>query len=127
MRNRFAASMMVALATTMVIGMRLMAQDRFTLESPNGIAFSQLRGYDSWTVLAVSHPDNAGGCGTSKAWCIKAIVGNPVMVNAYNEDFPANGKPVPVQQARKSGHFAPWEQPQLFSEEMRAGFRSLRK
>jgi pimeloyl-ACP methyl ester carboxylesterase len=26
----------------------------------------------------------------------------------------------------KSGHFAAWEQPQLFSEEVRAGFRSLR-
>ena len=24
------------------------------------------------------------------------------------------------------GHFAAWEQPQLFSEEVRAGFRSLR-
>jgi pimeloyl-ACP methyl ester carboxylesterase len=27
----------------------------------------------------------------------------------------------------KGGHFAAWEQPQLFSEEMRASFRSLRK
>ena len=26
----------------------------------------------------------------------------------------------------KGGHFAAWEQPQLFSEEMRAAFRSLR-
>jgi len=26
----------------------------------------------------------------------------------------------------KGGHFAAWEQPQLFSEEVRAGFRSLR-
>jgi pimeloyl-ACP methyl ester carboxylesterase len=26
----------------------------------------------------------------------------------------------------KGGHFAAWEQPQLFSEELRAGFRSLR-
>jgi hypothetical protein len=26
----------------------------------------------------------------------------------------------------KGGHFAAWEQPQLFSEEARAGFRSLR-
>ena len=26
----------------------------------------------------------------------------------------------------KGGHFAAWEQPQLFSEEMRASFRSLR-
>jgi len=27
----------------------------------------------------------------------------------------------------KGGHFAAWEQPQIFSEELRAGFRSLRK
>jgi pimeloyl-ACP methyl ester carboxylesterase len=27
----------------------------------------------------------------------------------------------------KGGHFAAWEQPQLFSEEVRAGFRSLRQ
>jgi len=27
----------------------------------------------------------------------------------------------------KGGHFAAWEQPQLFSEEVRAGFRSVRK
>jgi pimeloyl-ACP methyl ester carboxylesterase len=26
----------------------------------------------------------------------------------------------------KGGHFAAWEQPQLFSEEVRAGLRSLR-
>jgi len=26
----------------------------------------------------------------------------------------------------KGGHFAAWEQPQLFSEDVRAGFRSLR-
>jgi pimeloyl-ACP methyl ester carboxylesterase len=29
-------------------------------------------------------------------------------------------------QVTKGGHFAAWEQPQLFSEEVRAGFRSLR-
>jgi pimeloyl-ACP methyl ester carboxylesterase len=27
----------------------------------------------------------------------------------------------------KGGHFAAWEQPQLFSEELRAGFRPLRQ
>ena len=30
-------------------------------------------------------------------------------------------------QLDKGGHFAAWEQPKLFSEEVRAGFRSLRK
>jgi pimeloyl-ACP methyl ester carboxylesterase len=29
-------------------------------------------------------------------------------------------------QAGQGGHFAAWEQPQLFTEELRAGFRPLR-
>jgi hypothetical protein len=29
-------------------------------------------------------------------------------------------------EADRGGHFAAWEEPQLFAEEMRAGFRSLR-
>src|SRR5262249_8872029 len=84
-------------ASVLAVGVVLAAQslDRFTLKAPNGIAFSEFRGYYSWTVLAVSHPDDAGGCGTSKTGCIKAIVANPVMVKAYGDGFPANGKPVP--------------------------------
>jgi pimeloyl-ACP methyl ester carboxylesterase len=31
-----------------------------------------------------------------------------------------------TNKVEKGGHFAVWEQPQLFSEEIRAGFRSLR-
>ena len=30
-------------------------------------------------------------------------------------------------QADKGGHFAAWEQPELFSTELRAAFRSLRQ
>ena len=30
-------------------------------------------------------------------------------------------------QVDKGGHFAAWEQPQIFSEEMRAAFRPLRR
>jgi len=29
-------------------------------------------------------------------------------------------------EARKGGHFAAWEEPELFSEEIRAAFKSLR-
>jgi hypothetical protein len=29
-------------------------------------------------------------------------------------------------EAERGGHFAAWEEPQLFSEEIRAAFRSLR-
>jgi hypothetical protein len=30
-------------------------------------------------------------------------------------------------EAERGGHFAAWEQPQLFSEEVRAGLRPLRR
>jgi len=36
-------------------------------------------------------------------------------------------KLIHYNQLDKGGHFAAWEQPQLLSEEIRAGFRSLRK
>ena len=36
-------------------------------------------------------------------------------------------KLIHYNKVEKGGHFAAWEQPELFSEEVRAGFRSLRK
>ena len=36
-------------------------------------------------------------------------------------------KLIHYNKVEKGGHFAAWEQPQLFSEELRAGFRPLRK
>jgi len=32
----------------------------------------------------------------------------------------------PLHKVEKGGHFAAWEEPQTFSEEVRAGFRTLR-
>ena len=34
--------------------------------------------------------------------------------------------PIYFNEADKGGHFAAWEQPQLFAEELRAAFTSLR-
>jgi hypothetical protein len=36
-------------------------------------------------------------------------------------------KLIHYNRVEKGGHFAAWERPQLFSEEVRAGFRSLRQ
>jgi len=43
------------------------SQNRFTLKSANGIAFSEFRGYDAWQLIATSQPDNAGGCGSPRS------------------------------------------------------------
>ena len=79
-----------------VAGITLAAQDRFALKTPNGIAFSEFKDYEAWQVIAPALPDDAGGCGLSPApGCIKAIVGNPVMIEAYKAGIPANGRSVP--------------------------------
>jgi hypothetical protein len=83
-------------ASALIAGMLFAAEDRFTVRSPNGIAFSEFKGYEAWQLIAPSQPDNAGGCGSSPApGCIKAILGNPAMIKAYDDGFPANGKSVP--------------------------------
>ena len=61
------------------------AQDRYALKIPNGLAFSEFRGYESWPVISLSH--NGGK--------LAAILGNPVMIDAYKAGIPGNGKPFP--------------------------------
>jgi hypothetical protein len=59
----------------------------------------------------------------------------PVAVSVFPDELypaprswaePAFPKLIHYNKLGKGGHFAAWEQPQLFSEEIRAGFRPLR-
>jgi hypothetical protein len=96
MKRQHIASMVIVSASILVVGIALAAQDRYTLKSPSGIAYSEFKGYETWQAIAPAHTSDAGGCGSSPApGCIKLIVGNPTMINAYKNGFPANGKPVP--------------------------------
>jgi hypothetical protein len=61
------------------------AQDKYTLEVPNGLAFSEFRGYESWQVVSISQD---GGL-------MAAILANPVMIDAYRAGAPGDGKPFP--------------------------------
>jgi hypothetical protein len=61
------------------------AQDRYTVQVPNGLAFSEFRGYEDWQVVAVSQSGNL----------IEVIVGNPAMIGAYKAGIPGNGRPFP--------------------------------
>jgi len=60
-------------------------QDKYALKVPNGLAFSEFKGYESWPVIAISHNGNK----------LAAILGNPVMIDAYKAGIPGNGKPFP--------------------------------
>ena len=96
MQRQYIASIVIASASIFVVGVSLAAQDRYTLKSPNGISYSEFKGYETWQAIAPSQPADAGGCGSSPPpGCIKVITGNPTMIKAYQSGIPANGKPVP--------------------------------
>lgn len=66
-------------------GTAFSAQDRYALKVPDGIAFSEVRGYEKWQVVAVSQSGPL----------IEVIVANPLMIDAYQAGVPDNGKPFP--------------------------------
>ena len=42
-------------------GMALAAQDKYTVQVPDGLALSECRGYEDWPAVAVSQPDSSMG------------------------------------------------------------------
>ena len=92
MKHPHITKLIVLSATVFVVtlvGAAQQAPDRFSLKTANGIAFSEFRDYEAWQMIATSQPDDAGGCGTSKVGCTKAILGNATMVKAYRDGIPA--------------------------------------
>jgi hypothetical protein len=78
----------IALVATLLGGRPSSAQDKqdkYTVKVPNGLAFSEFRGYESWQVIAISHDGNV----------MAAILGNPAIIKAYMSGVPGNGKPFP--------------------------------
>jgi hypothetical protein len=89
MKTKRISSNLIALAfLTVSVSLALAAQqDRYTLKVPNGLAFSDFRGYEDWQVVAPSHTDAAN--------VMRVILANPTMTKAYRAGIPANGKPFP--------------------------------
>jgi hypothetical protein len=81
---------MIALALA-VLGHRASSaqekQDKYTLKVPGGLAFSEFKGYEDWQAVGPSHTDAAN--------VVRLILANPVMIDAYKEGVPDNGKPFP--------------------------------
>jgi hypothetical protein len=75
------------LTVSAALALAAQTQDRYTLKVPNGLAFSEFRGYEDWQAVAPSHTDAAN--------VMRLILANPVMMKAYREGIPANGKPFP--------------------------------
>jgi hypothetical protein len=59
--------------------------DKYSLKSPSGIAFSDFRGYEDWSVVSSARTDEI----------LKVIVANPKMINAFKAGVPVNGQTFP--------------------------------
>jgi len=78
-----AATLMLALAV--VCGVAVSGQDKYSLRLPDGLAFSDFRGYEDWQLISTSKTDDR----------MKVILGNPTIIAAYKSGIPGNGKPFP--------------------------------
>jgi len=79
-RLEIAAALCVAASSVAVY-----AADKYSLSSPDGIAFADFRGYEDWAVVSSARTDEV----------LKVIVANPIMIEAYKAGVPGNGQPFP--------------------------------
>jgi len=75
----------VAGALAVAGGLAYAAQDRESLKVPDGLAFSEFKGYQDWGDVAVSETDKQ----------IKVIAANPTMLAAFRKGLPAKGQTFP--------------------------------
>jgi len=90
-------------------------EDKYSLKSPSGIAFSDFRGYEDWSVVSSARTDEI----------LKVIVANPAMIKAYKAGVPAHDQTFPegsmivkLQWKLKKSTEAPFvvEVPDVFSQ-----------
>jgi hypothetical protein len=80
----------IAVAVIAVLGATVVyaldhTQDKYSLKTTSGIAFSDFRGYEDWAVVSSARTDAV----------LKVIVGNQTMINAYKAGVPGDGQPFP--------------------------------
>ena len=86
MKSKNIWGIVISVALLAVLGgMAISAQDKYAVQVPNGLAFSDFRGYEDWAVVSVAQTEEV----------LKVIVANPVMIDAYRSGIPGNGKPFP--------------------------------
>jgi hypothetical protein len=82
------AVLIIGIVLSGLVGIGLAAQqNKDTVKVPNGLALSEFKGYEDW--------QSVGPSLTDAQKVIRLILANPVMIKAYREGVPGNGKPFP--------------------------------
>jgi len=105
----------VGVVFVVLLAVAVYAENKYTLVSPSGIAFSDFKGYEDWSFVSSAHTDER----------LKVIVANPLMINAYKSGVPGNGQSFPegskivkLQWKEKKSTEAPFvvDVPDVFAE-----------
>jgi hypothetical protein len=91
------AVVIIAVSLAVSGSMARAAQDKYTVKVPNGLAFSEFRGYERWETVSVSQSEKL----------IAVILANPETINAYQSGIPGNGKPFPDGSKMAKIHWSP--------------------
>jgi hypothetical protein len=92
--------LMIATVTALLSALgssAMSAQDKYALKVPGGLAFSEFKGYEGWHLVSISQDGPL----------MAAILGNPVMIDAYKAGLPGNGKPFPDGSKMAKIHWTP--------------------
>jgi Cytochrome P460 len=85
-RRGMVISVSIAMAVAILgAGAAMSGQDKYSVKIPNGLAFSEFKGYEVWQTIAVSHNGDK----------LAVILGNPAMIDAFKAGYPGNGKAFP--------------------------------
>src|SRR5262249_34103054 len=95
----FGLSLSVAVLVA-AISISAQNRDKYTVKVPNGLGFAEFRGYEDWAVIGFSV--NGGK--------YAVIMGNPMMIDAYKQGIPGNGKPFPDGAKMAKVHWNPKKQ-----------------
>jgi hypothetical protein len=79
------AALPTGLGSLVLCTLALAAQDKYSLKIPDGLAWSDFRGYETWQDVAVSQTETS----------LKVIVANPAMMDAFKSGLPTAGKLFP--------------------------------
>ena len=96
-RKSIPAIVLIAVSLAVSGSIARAAQDKYTVKVPNGLAFSEFRGYEGWETVAISHNEKV----------MALILANPVMIKAYQAGIPGNGKPFPDGSKMAKIHWVP--------------------
>src|SRR5215468_10313335 len=82
---------------SVLVAMAVAAEDKYTVQVPGGLSFSEFRGYEAWQAISISRNERV----------VAMILGNPAMIDAYRAGIPANGQPVPDGAKMAKIHWIP--------------------